>query len=415
MRWTTSLILFAVCLGALSRGVSAQSPQGGTGSGTDASVVVLGLRSLEGDDEFANAMTEALRGAAKSVEGWRLLERAVSMSQMTLAHNCEEIDAGCLSEIARGLETDRVIFGTVRRTAAKSKFDYEITVSLFNGSSHTIAGTETQTVERDSAKQKKALGKQAQFVMTRLASADANAGRLSVEVNVLTADVRLDGQIIGQTRDGKLSLDTVTPGEHTLEVSAVDHQLHTQTINISPADQSIVSVTLERTQEQQDLAAAPEQATSAVPEAESRSSLAWLGYTLIGVGAASAIAWGTSMYMVEFQYNRDKTYKDYRDAYANRTLDACDAALNNDNAGVLDAASLSDFQSRCRTARTFQTLQWVFLGAAVVSSGIGAFVLISESGKSDRGQARRAPPTPRFVLDPLIDRRSLALQATLRF
>ena len=176
-----------------------------------------------------------------------------------------------------------------------------------------------------------------------------------------------------------------------------------------------MSVTLERTPDQTEVAAAPEQATSALPEAEQRSSLAWLGYTLIGVGAASAIAWGTSLYMIEFQYNRDEQYKKYRDFYGNRTLDACDAALGNDDAGgKLDAAMLSDFQSRCRTGRTFQTLQWVFLSAAVVSSGIGAFVLISESGKSDRGQARR-PKAPRFALDPLIDRRTVALQATLRF
>jgi uncharacterized membrane protein len=407
--------LFAVGLGVVL-GVgraSAQAPVAGAGS--DASVVVLGLRSLEGDDEFANNMTEALRGAAKTVEGWRMLERAVSMAQMTLAHNCEDIDAGCLSEIARGLEADRVVFGTVRRTAARSKYDYEITVSLFNGSTHTIAGTETQTIERDLGKQKKALAKQAQLLVTRLSASDANAGRLTVEVNVLNADVRLDGQTIGQTHDGKLTLDTVTPGEHTLEVSATGHQVHTQSINISPADQSIVSVTLERVQEQQEFAAAPEQATSALPEQESHSSLAWLGYTLIGVGAASAIAWGTSMYMIEFQYNRDATYKDYRNRYANRTLDACDAALSGDDAGSLDAGQLSDFQSRCRTGRTFQTLQWVFLGAAVVTSGVGAFVLISESGKSDRSSARRTPPTPRFALDPLIDRRNLALQATLRF
>ena len=417
MRWTTCLILFAVCLSLLPvRTAKAQVPQAGA-AGADASVVVLGLRSLEGDDEFANSMTEALRGAAKTVEGWRLLERAVSMAQMTLAHNCEDIDASCLSEIARGLEADRVIFGTVRRTAARQKFDYEVTVSLFNGSTHTIAGTETQTIERDLAKQKKTLAKQGQMLITRLSASDANAGRLTVEVNVLNAEVRLDGQMIGQTQDGKLTLETVTPGEHSLEVSATGHQVHTQTINISPADQSIVSVTLERTPDPTEVAVAPEQATSASTEPESRSSLAWLGYTLIGVGAASAIAWGTSMYMIEFQYNRDKTYKDYKDAYGNRAQDACDAALGGNNAGgMLDAAQLSDFQSRCRTGRTFQTLQWVFLGAAVVTSGIGAFVLISESGKSDSGQARlKPPPAPRFALDPLIDRRSLALQATLRF
>jgi hypothetical protein len=380
--------------------------------------VVLGLRSLEGDDEFANAMTEQLRAAAKNMTGWHLLDRAVSMAQMTLAHNCEDIDAGCLSEIARSLEADRLIFGTVRRTAARSKYDYEITVSLFNGTTHTIAGTETQTVDRSDSKQKRALGKYAQLLVSRLSTSESNAGRLTIEVNVLSAEVRLDGQMLGQTHDGKLTLDTVTPGEHTLEVSAIGHQSHTQRIEISAADQSTISVMLERVPEPTAEASAPTEATAPVPpmpdEQTGRGSLAWLGYTLIGVGAASAIAWGVSLYMIEFQYNKNDTYQGYVQKYQNRTLDACDAALSGDNAGgSLSAHDLSDFQSRCRAGRTFQTLQWVFLGVAVVSAGIGTYVLVTDDdGKRDQ-QARRK--TPRLAFEPMFDRRSLAVQATLRF
>lgn len=406
MRVAVGLFLVSLCLCIAPRA-----------SAADASVVVLGLRSLEGDDEFANSMTEQLRAAAKTVSGWHLLDRAVSMSQMTLAHNCEDIDAGCLSEIARGLEADRLIFGTVRRTAARSKYDYEITVSLFNGTTHAISGTETQTVDRNDGKQKKALGKYAQLLVSRLSTSDSSAGRLTVEVNVLTAEVRLDGQMIGQTHDGKLALDTVTPGEHTLEVSAVGHQSHTQRVEISAADQSTISVMLERTPEPTAEATAPPEATSPQPMPEeygNGGSLAWLGYTLIGVGAASAVAWGVSLYMIEFQYNKNDTYQGYVQKYQNRTLDACDAALSGDNAGgTISAHDLADFQSRCRAGRTFQTLQWVFLGVAVVSAGVGTYVLVTDDGGKKDQQARRK--ASRFAFEPMFDRRSLAVQATLRF
>jgi TolB-like protein len=384
----------------------------------DNSVVVLGLRSLEGDDEFANSMTDALRDAARSVRGWRVLERAVSMAQMTLAHNCEDINVGCLSEIARGLQADRVIFGTVRRTAGRSKFDYEVTASLFNNSTHNTVGTETQTVARGDAKATRMLASQAQFIMSHLASSDASSGRLTVEVNVLAAEVHMDGTLVGQTQDGKLNMESLTPGEHTLEVTAPGHDAHKEVVHVGGGDQSTVVVTLTRAQQDNEVATtSPDSVPFDAPPLPERSSLAWLGYTLIGVGAASAVGWGASMYMIEFQYNRDLTYQEYKNNYKFMTGDACDLALRGENAaGALSPGQLADFQDRCRSGRTFQTLQWVFLGAAVVTAGLGAYVLISELGHDDgtRAQAKRKP-APRLTFDPLFDRRSVALQATLRF
>ena len=44
------------------------------------SVVVLGLRSIEGDDEVANDLTEQLRKAARSTQGWSVSTAAVLYS-----------------------------------------------------------------------------------------------------------------------------------------------------------------------------------------------------------------------------------------------------------------------------------------------------------------------------------------------
>jgi hypothetical protein len=402
MRFLAGLFLAVVCLVGSAGRVSA----------AQASVVVLGLRSLEGDDDFANSMTESLRGAAKSISDWRLIERSVSMAQMTLAHSCDDIDAACLNEIAKGLESERVIFGTIRRTAARGKFDYEITVSIFNATTHTIVDTQTDVVPKTDAKAKKALAARGQALIGRLAAADVNAGRLLISVNVSTAEVNVDGKWVGRTQDGKLALDNIEPGEHTLEVSAGGHQLHTQRLSVSAAEQSSIDINLQPFAEMP--AEAPPEAVAALgpgDEAEA-GSLRWLGYTLIGVGAASAIAWGASMYTIEFGYNRDQRYQRFVDSYGNQTLDACDAALGG-NAGGLSPSELGQFQGKCRTARTFQALQWVFLGAAVLAGGAGTYVLLNESS-NERAHAARAQ-RPRLAFTPVVDRRSLALQATLRF
>jgi TolB-like protein len=403
MRFLAGLLLAVVCIAGSAGRVSAEQ----------ASVVVLGLRSLEGDDDFSNAMTEGLRGAAKNVSDWRLIERSVSMAQMTLAHSCDDVDAACLNEIAKGLEAERVIFGTIRRTAARGKFDYEITVSIFNATTHTIVDTQTDVIPKPEGKQKKTLAARGQTLIGRLAAADVNAGRLLISVNVSTAEVNVDGKWVGRTQDGKLALDNIDPGEHTLEVSAGGHQLHTQRLSVSASEQSSVDINLQPFTETP-LEAAPEAVAAVEPADEAGAgSLRWLGYSLIGVGAASAIAWGASMYVIEFNYNRDASYRHFRDTYgSNQTLDACDAALGGAPGG-LNPTELGQFQGQCRTARTFQVLQWVFLGAAVVTGGAGTYVLLNESS-NERAQAARAQ-RPRLAFTPVIDRRSLALQATLRF
>ena len=69
MRGLTGLLLLTLAVGWPAAALA------------DASVVVLGLRSVEGDDDLANTITEELRVAAKSVTGWAVLERSVFVGQ----------------------------------------------------------------------------------------------------------------------------------------------------------------------------------------------------------------------------------------------------------------------------------------------------------------------------------------------
>src|SRR5687768_3650577 len=72
----------------------------------DSSVVVLGLRSLDGEDEEARRISTALREAARQAGGLRVSDRDVSLAQMSLAHGCDEPDARCMADIASTLKVD---------------------------------------------------------------------------------------------------------------------------------------------------------------------------------------------------------------------------------------------------------------------------------------------------------------------
>src|SRR5262245_3970633 len=93
-------------------------------------VVVLGITSLEGDDELARNLTGALRNAASHVDGWQVSENEVTLAQMALAHGCsDEPDTGCLSQIASTLGTQVIVYGILRRAATRG---FELSLSLYD-------------------------------------------------------------------------------------------------------------------------------------------------------------------------------------------------------------------------------------------------------------------------------------------
>ena len=409
MRFGTGLLLLVTLAAGLSSQALAQ----------DATTVVLGLRSVEGDDEFANAMTDALRTAARRVSGWKVADRAVSMSQMSLAHGCDDIDAPCLSEIAKGLQADRLLFGTVRRTAAaaKGKYDYELSVSIFNASTRAIGLTDTSIVPRAEAKAKR-LNTRAEPVIAKLSAADTGSGILSVQVNVANAEVKLDGTVVGQIRDHSLLLEGLKEGEHALEITALGHLAHTQQILVASGQRTEIKVSLEQVPEPTD-EGAPAAALAANPEDEeegSGGSIKWLGYTLIGVGAAALAGWGVSMYMVK-QTNENEAFVAYKDAFPQTTDDVCEfAEAGNTAGGKISAAQLSEVQSECKKGQTYNMLQWVFLGAGVLSASIGTFILVSESGSPDHDDEQaKAVKRPVFTMTPELSPTSFALRTKLRF
>lgn len=374
--------------------------------------IVLGLRSVEGDDDVAHDMTQALRAAASKKTGWTLSTREVSMTQMTLANGCEEVDAACLGQIAKALEVNRIVYGTVRRTSAQAEYDYELTVSIFDAETASIARTLNETIPRAQASFQ-AMGDRAERLITRLSTA-GHEGVIVVAANVSDADVRLDGEPVGRTSHEDLRLEGVSPGEHKVEIQASGYAPHLSRVTVEAGGEVRVHGELAAIE-----AAAPASTAQAAPSSRG-SGLAWLGWTLVGVGVASGVGAGVSAGIVG-GVDDDPLFKDYKNRVsdynenvgpADEVKDVCVEAERGLPHG-LSRGEIADVADLCSKADTFEILQWVFLGTAVVAGGVGVYVLVSSDSEDGSDTAR--PRAPSLSLRPTFDGHTARVDARLAF
>lgn len=387
----------------------------------EASVVVLGIRSVEGDDDVANDLTEQLRGAARGVEGWTVSSTAVSVAQMSLAHGCEELDAACLTEIAQGLQADRLIYGVVRRTSAREDFDFVVTLNLFDTGTREISRTVTDTIPKSQV-DFQSLSAHADRLVGRLSST-ASGSAIEIRANVVDADVQINGQHVGTTHEGGLRLQGLRPGQYRIEIRKPGYAPHVSTVTmVDGADTSISAVlaALAGTEPDRETSS-----PSSPAHAQSGGGIEWLGWTFLSVGALSLIGSGTSLIVVA-SINQNDLFKQYKDAaFEDKTAkmkmglpgsnDACASAKGGElfvnYKAPFSPEQVARVASRCSTGETFEVLQWVFLGTAVVTTGVGLFIVLS----SDNDSSERVAQRSNLSLVPSLSPRSAALTATLRF
>jgi hypothetical protein len=391
----------------------------------EASVVVLGIRSVEGDDDVANDLTEQLRGAARGIEGWSVSSTAVSVAQMSLAHGCEELDAACLTEIAQGLQADRLIYGVVRRTSARDDFDYVVTLNLFDTGTREIARTVTDTIPRSQV-DFQSLASHADRLVSRLASTSTGSA-IEIRANVTDADVQINGQHVGTTHEGGLRLQGLRPGQYRIEIRKPGYAPHVSTVTmVDGADTSISAVLAALAGGPPPIDVAGAAASGEVHE-DSGGSIKWLGWTLLGLGAASAAGLITSIYVITKGVPDDKLYQEYSGsvkawnmAYADPSLpmpmeavtDVCvPAKMGNTYGTTFMQDEVDEVADMCKTAETFEVLQWVFLSTGVVTTGVGLYIVLS----SDDHSNEHASQKPTLSLRPSFSPKAASLSATLRF
>ncbi len=144
----TVLASFMFILGSISV-ASAQESE----TESQAEIIILGLHTVEADDNVVGTLSRALRVVASNREGLEVDLRDVTLAQMVLAHPdiCPEPvpDLACMTGIAASLFPDRagsVLFGMMRRVQPGSDEVY-IDLALYEMSIGRVS-RRVRTTER---------------------------------------------------------------------------------------------------------------------------------------------------------------------------------------------------------------------------------------------------------------------------
>jgi hypothetical protein len=314
------------------------------------SVSVLGLMSEDGDDELAAKLTSAVRRQASREPGWHVAPSGPSLSQLSMAFDCELRSPKCLREMTANLGMDLIVYGTLHREGAA----VDVEVGLFD-----VYATRSLTLAHASV------------------AIDSEAAELQRAAAVLVAG------LLGREAPAD------APGSATAALGV-------------PAETE------------------PEPTAPPLADDEPRESRSsgnntarWVGFSLLGVAGVSAVMTVVSWALVG-SATGDETFKEYRYAIGATDLPVEDSCVEAD-AGRDYGLSASDFaevQDVCAKGKTWQTLQYVFLGTALATGAAGAIVLLTQGGGDKASAHARAG---RLALWPAFDRRGGSLTARLRF
>ena len=326
----------------------------------DVTVTVLSLSSVEGDDEFARNLSGALRNAAGNVDGWIVdRDRDVALSQMELTHDCTSSDTICMAQIAATLNSQRVIYGTIQRSPIGTRFEFQITLFLFDAESGEVVDRVVETVPSSSV-DIDALREPARAIIERI-SASMRPGSIRV-VGRAGASVTIDGENVGTIPSGgEFVRGDVDTGDHVVAVGDEAEQ----TVTVAGGTEARVAFAAE--------------SGGGGGGGGGGSPLPWVGVGLLGVAAVSLGVWIYSMARLD-QLSSNADYRTFRESVGAMTLGAtsvCDEAYFS-SPSVANGMIGRDV---CSEGATMEILQYVFLGLAVVSAGAGVALVVIGAGE----------------------------------
>jgi hypothetical protein len=143
------------------------------------------------------------------------------------------------------------------------------------------------------------------------------------------------------------------------------------------------------------------------------SARKFAGYVLLG-GAAASVGLSVLSFVQVDRAASNTSFQDYRTlvgATNSNVKDVCDEASAGKRYGQ-NADNFRQVKSSCSAGTTFEVLQYVFIGGALVTGGLGAFLLFGGGGDKDRA---RATGLQTLTLHPSIGRGGASLSARMRF
>lgn len=310
----------------------------------------LAVFELESDalhDQFADGIAARVRSALDARSDYALHQTRVSLTQLSLAQDCNTNDAACLGAIARSLGIDGFLFGKITHDGGAPAVvlrRYDLwSASVDRSALASFNSTSPQADELDHAATRlleDLLGPEP----TQLSTVPTPSGILPAPV----APPQLERPAVLETREST---------------------------SLSP------------------------------------SRIA--GFALLG-GAVLSTGLSVLSFAFVARAERSRDYERYRLAVGQRSMnvrDVCDEADGGRRYGV-DAATFREAKNACSRGTTFEILQFVFIGSAVVSGGLAAYFLTSAGGGA---RERPSLGNRTFSLHPSLARRGFAVNTRIKF
>lgn len=140
------------------------------------------------------------------------------------------------------------------------------------------------------------------------------------------------------------------------------------------------------------------------------------GRTIAGIALLGGTAVSVGLTVLSFvQIDRaehNRNFENYRVAVGQNSTsakDVCDEASTGKRYGLSDT-SFRDVRRSCNAGGTFEILQYVFLGSAVVTGGLATFLLLG-----DDSEHAQATGTKSITLRPTFTRSGMSVTARMRF
>jgi hypothetical protein len=345
----------------------------------------LGLMQLESDavhdDKVTPMLMAELREALPKRTDYELVDTHVNMTQLSLAEDCSVLELSCLGQIAERLKLDGFLFGKVTHD------DGEVPMASFRRFDRARGAIQSTAI-------------------ISFGSERFSPERMQAEV------YQLLNKLLGSAPKQQATVAEAATEAPAPPVAAA-------TPAPKPAEPPAA----------QAQAAAPKESSPMLVPASTGESLLlndklqptdglsarkFAGYVLLG-GAAASVGLSVLSFVQVDRAANNASFQDYRTlvgASNSKIKDVCDEASAGKNYGQ-SADSFRQVKSSCSSGTTFEVLQYVFIGGALVTGGLGAFLLFGGGG--DASEKARATGLRTLTLHPSIGRGGASINARMRF
>jgi hypothetical protein len=385
------VLLLGCCASLIANLVVSVAPTGGLNLGMCPGVAAaqatkpyrLGLMQLESDavhdDKVTPMLMAELRDALPKRPDYELVDTHVNMTQLSLAEDCSVAELSCLAQIAERLKLDGFMFGRLTHD------DGEVPMASFRRFDRA-RGTIQSTA------------------IISFGSERFSPERMQAEV------YQLLNKLLGPAPKQSQAVAAAVPvAEAAPPIAAAAPKAEeppaAQAQATAPKDNSAVAA--------QANSSAPLVLNDKLQVNEGLSARKFAGYVLLG-GAAASVGLSVLSFVQVDRAANNSSFQDYRTlvgATNGNVKDVCDEA----NAGKRYGQSADNFRqvkSSCSSGTTFEVLQYVFIGGALVTGGLGAFLLFGGGGDKEKAAATGLQT---LTLHPSIGRGGASLNARMRF